>query len=217
MLNAMNPIVAVHNAARHYCMERSTHWHREYAQLAAVGRDRTTSDTGKWNYTDDSYAVFPRYQVLAAILVEVERFVPAEFASVGEARALMVLAGETAESPFTRYKNPIAVEAVRDERLRFVEFIRSADEQRLADLPLLSFRRALGVAEHRQLHEAFRRRWGSWYGGFVNPPNLPTDAVTLHAAAMEAPDACANLCRLLQDRGVKRLLELRESGEGRGV
>jgi hypothetical protein len=210
----MNPIEVLHNAARHCCTEQSAHWHREYAQLAAAGRERTTIRSGNGEYTKEAYGIFPRYQVLAAILGEVERFVPADFRSLEESRSLLALAGETAESQFTKYQNPVAVQAVQDERRRFVEFIRSADVHRLAGLPLLPFRRALVETEHCQLHASFRRRWGSWYGGFVDPANYPIEAVTLHVAAMDTPDAYDNLRCILRDQGIKRLLELREWGEG---
>lgn len=210
----MDPIAVLHNAARHYCMEQSARWRHEYAELAAAGRERTTIRSGSWEYTKEAYGIFPRYQVLAAILGEVERFVPADFSSVDESRSLLALAGETAESQFTTYQNPVAVQAVQDERRRFVEFIRSANELRLAELPLLAFRRALVETEHRRLHESFRRRWGSWYGGCVDPANVPEDAITLHVAAMDAPGAYDNLRRILLDHGIKRLVELREWGDG---
>ncbi len=210
----MGRIAVLHNAARHYCVEQSAHRHREYAQLAAAGRERTTIRSGSWEYTKEAYGIFPRYQVLAAILAEVERFVPADFASVEESRSLLKLAGETAESPFTKSQNPVAIQAVQDERRRFIEFIGSADEQRLPDLPPLPFRRVLGDVEHRQLHELLRNRWGSWYGGCVDSGNAPADVNTLHVAVMDTPGAYDRVRRLLLDHGIKRLLELREWGEG---
>lgn len=101
-----------------------------------------------------------------------------------------------------------------DERRRFAEFVRTADERELAALPMLPYRRVLGEAEHRGLHEAVARRWGAWAGGSTDPPEAEAGAVTLHVNAMDHPGAYDHLRRLLADRGVTRLFELREWGDG---
>jgi hypothetical protein len=158
--------------------------------------------------------LFPRYNVLAAIRSDVERFVPADFRSQEELRAMLVGAGGSAESAFTHSEHPVAIRAITDERRRFIEFARTADVGQFADLPRLPFRRVLGDAEHKALHEAFIRRWGRWYGGSVNARHPLPDVVTLHEVVMEAPGAYDHLRLILAEHGVTRLFELRESGDG---
>jgi len=210
----MDPIQVLHNAARHYCMEQSARWHRQYADLAAARGERTAVRAGSWSFTDAAYDIFPRYQVLNAIQSDVERFVPGDFQSADEMRWLLIAAAETAQNVFTKFENPVAVRAADDERRRFAEFIRFVDAGQLNTLPLLPFRRILGEIEHRKLHQAFTFRWGKWYGGSVDSADAGADAVTLHTAAMANPKAYDDLRQLVAAHGISRLFELREWGDG---
>jgi hypothetical protein len=210
----MDAIQMLHNAARHYCIEQAARWHRQYAELTTSGRQRMSSRAGAWDYTAEAYNVFPRYNVLDAIRRDVERFVPGDFGSVDELKSTLLAAGETAIVPGPALDRPVATRAADDERRRFAEFVRAADEHELSALPVLPFRRVLGEAEHRTLHAAFVDRWGVWYGGSVDPAEAEAGTVTLHEIAMDDPGAYDCLRYLLADHGVTRLLELREWGDG---
>lgn len=155
----------------------------------------------------------PRYQILDAILHEVEKTIPADFRSVASLRRLLAVAGRTAPFPTNLPKHPIVVSAVNDERQRFTRFIRTADPERFRLEAPLPFRRVLKTTEHERFHDCFVRTWGRWYGGYVEGDHVPS-YVTLHDAAMDAPNAYESLRRLIIDHGVTRLLELREWGEG---
>jgi hypothetical protein len=76
-------IEALHCAARRYCEERYRHW----ALLHGADAPPAPADLAA------------RYQQLDAILEAVERFVPGDFATLEEARELLVVAGESARAP----------------------------------------------------------------------------------------------------------------------
>lgn len=208
----MDPIFLIHNAARHYCIEGIAKWSKQHEELCAARGDQVIRCDGSWKYTKDAYRVFPRYQVLMAILSEVERFIPADFKTESDARALLSTAAGTAESVFTKSDNEIAIDAMDEERAQFRKFIGSIELDACAALSPLPFRRVLAKEEHDALHSAFRAKWGNWYGGCAESD--PSDCVTLHVAAMDDPDSYSKLRKALIDRGITRVFELRESGNG---
>jgi hypothetical protein len=209
----MYPILALHTAARQYCLDRAAFWHQRYADLIASGRASTSCSSGYWTYTTDAYDMFPRYQVLAAIQSEVERFLPTDFKSLDEARGVLELAGSTAANDFTNHTNTIAIAATEDERQRFAIYIRMLNEAQLSVQGKLPFRRTLGSEEHIQLRSAFIGRWGNWYGG--SSDNVAeSNAVTLHVAAMKDSESYGAIRSALTGRGILRLFELREHGNG---
>ena len=62
-------------------MERHSYWTNKYAELSSAGKDRAG-----YGYTDEALSTFPRYNVLNAILFEVERYRPEEFGTLDEAK-----------------------------------------------------------------------------------------------------------------------------------
>lgn len=64
-----NSIENLHTAIRRYCMDRYSHWTGKYAELSSAGKGRAGS-----GYTDEALYTFPRYNVLNAILFEIERY-----------------------------------------------------------------------------------------------------------------------------------------------
>src|SRR4051812_9490261 len=58
---------------------------------------------------------------LAAIQSDVERFVPSDFATEEELRSMLLTAGETAQVAKPKSQRPISVQAIEEERRRFVE------------------------------------------------------------------------------------------------
>lgn len=210
----MDPVTALHTVARQYCIERSAFWRRHYAELVASGQAEVSGPGGGWSYSATAFDVFPRYQMLAAIQREVERFIPTDFSSFDDARQILELAGETAQSQFTKYSNPVAIAATQDERQKFSFFVDSADYARLASQPPLPFCRVLGTTEHQKLHRSVAQRWGKWYGGCVDMKEIASDVVTLHVAAMKEPESYEGLRAALIERGISRVFELRESGDG---
>lgn len=210
------PTSILHDAARRYCVERIGTWHQKYAALGASGLDRVEHRGGSGDYTAEARDMFPRHNVLGAVLHDMERWVPDASVSVDDARKLLADIAATAQSAFTHSSNPIEVRAMEDERRLFKEFIGSCDIGLCATLPRMPFRRVLTDDEHAKLRAAFDGRWGMWYGGEVDRPVTPPH-VTLHTAAMDAPGAYDTLRSALAELGVSRVLELRESGHGHEI
>src|SRR5437868_2858914 len=118
----------LHKAARHYCVERIAFWHKRYAELNASGRGRGAPRDGNWTYSNEAYDMFPRYNVLAAILSDIEHFVPADFATVMALRDMLAAAAESAESMFTRgTMNDIEFAAQSEERRLFTRYVTEID------------------------------------------------------------------------------------------
>lgn len=127
---------------------------------------------------------------------------------------MLILAGETAHSLFTKYTDNTAIEAEADERKEFARFVREIDEPRLLEQQRLPYRRVFSTAEHDKLHRAVTEKWGKWYGGYPDKKTLHSEVATLHVAAMEPPESYAQLRRILREHGVAHVLELREYGDG---
>ena len=110
----MNKTIKLHSAARKYCIERGYFWRNEYGKMCAENRDRKEDYS---NYTDDSYDVFPRYQVLEAILTEVEKHKPDHFESIEQAKSQLISYGLSAESLFTKPSNSETIMKIINDEL----------------------------------------------------------------------------------------------------
>jgi hypothetical protein len=75
-------------------MERHAYWCKEYDKVRVAGRDDMS---GSYEYSEQDFRTFPRYNVLSAILQELERIDPLQLSSLSEARELFAVVGETAE------------------------------------------------------------------------------------------------------------------------
>ena len=209
----MDSIAALHNEARRYCIDRISSWHEAYAGLHRQQRDKLTMRSGELEYSDEARNIFPRYNVLTAILRDIETLVLASFGSADQMREVLIAAASTAQSDFTRSPNNVETNAVQSERQAMCEWLLHLDESQFLGKPLLPYRRALGEAEHKLFHAAFVAKWGKWYGGSVDRKDLPAN-VTLHTDVMK-PSGSYNIIRdTLRSRGMARVVELREFGDG---
>ncbi|MGD0091760.1 MAG: hypothetical protein ABSE73_17735 [Planctomycetota bacterium] len=210
----MDPVALLHNAVRSFCIDGIAKWRARCADLCNAGLIQVAKSHDGWQgATDDAFRVFPRHIVLNAILHEVEGFAATDFHSLDEARTYLCLAGDTAEDDFSRFENKIAREAIAEERSAFRQFVATVSIEQCARIPVLPFKRVLTKTEHLHFAMAFAAKWGHWYGGYTDLPGAPEN-VTLHVVAMKAPDAYLNLQRAMVGRGISRILELREWGDG---
>src|SRR6476646_4711220 len=95
----MDPSLALHTAARRYLLDRHAYWCEQYAEIVRSHGDRQQDG---YHYTDAALATFPRYNVLNAIRVQVERIDPDRLGDVEVTRSRLARAGETANDDFTR-------------------------------------------------------------------------------------------------------------------
>ena len=207
----MNAAQALHTAARQFCMDRFEFWCARYSQIAAKGRDRERDD---YHYTPEALATFPRYNVLRAIRVELERIEPATLDDVDKTRDLTLHIGRTAEDAFTRPTlGPIAATAISEERTEFCEFVRGLSRSELSVVALIPYRRVLADAECKELWSRICDRWQItdhyWY---PLTECTRSDVVALRASQFENSVSPDRLQSLLASRGVNRVWEIPEDG-----
>jgi hypothetical protein len=209
----MNLAQAMHVAARRYCSDQFGYWSNRYAILDRQGTNRVETDDS-WEYSPEALAIFPRYNVLRAIGIEIERLNPERLVDVADTRELLLAAGMTAEDEFTR--NPIgeiAATSTANEREAFCRFIRELTEAELGATQPLAYRRVLTTVESKQIWSRLRQTWrisdSYWYP-------LAKSSLGNIAAFQDRPFyefvPPAILKEILTAHRIDRLWELRESG-----
>jgi hypothetical protein len=203
----VNVSLALHTAARRYCLERHAYWCGRYSEIVHRQPDG-------YHYTPEALATFPRYNILNAIRVEVERIDPAKLGDPGGTKALLVLAGEIAEDDFTRPPiGEIDERAMAEEREAFCAYMAGLAPTDLNAIERLPYRRVLSSVESQSIWSCLRTRWqipeGYWYP--LAECKLP-DILALKARAFDEAVAYERLRDILAARGIERVWELREYG-----
>ena len=108
-----NEIESLHTAIRRYCFDRYSYWSTRYGELISRGADRIGN-----KYTEEALDAFPRYNVIDAITVEVERCRPQDLSSLDEAKTIFRAVCASAQSIFTQPPNgQLEQTAMNEERL----------------------------------------------------------------------------------------------------
>ena len=211
---AVEPNLILHTAARRYLVDRRREWIDAYTRVPNEGR---ASDG--YHYRDDAKDIFPRYNVLDAILVEIERLDPEDLPSVEVVRDQLVNAGYHADDMFTSGKaGAIEGRAMEDERALFLLWVDAAAERLPESVQPLPYRRTLAPEESTRWRNEVESRWPIEHGGWWEPisSSAPDDAVVLDAASFwdDHDDGPATIAvrRALEALGVRRVIELREYG-----
>jgi hypothetical protein len=207
----VNLSLALHTAARRYCLERHAYWSDRYAEIVRKRGDRQRDG---YHYTAEALATFPRYNVLNAIRIELEKTDPTKFGELENTRSLLVAAGETADDEFTREPiGEIDAGAIAEERASFCRHIRGLQPSDLKVVEPLPYRRVLTTAESQSIWSRLRTRWeianGYWYP--VADCKLP-GVIAFHSNAFEKAVTDEQLRAILVERGISRIWELREYG-----
>lgn len=206
----MNAAVGLHTAARRYCLERHAYWCKRYSEIVRKGGDRQRG----YHYTPEALATFPRYNVLNAIRIEIERIDPADLLDVDNTRQRLVLAGETAQDDFTaRPIGEIDKRTMAEERTNFCRYIGSFEVSNLNSVENLPYRRVLTTQESRTIWSRLRSRWqipeGHWFP--LAECRLP-DVVAFESKSFDDAVAYERLRDILASHGIERVRELREYG-----
>ena len=193
-------------AARRYCIGRNQFWWDVYAKQAdrKIGEDNSP----------EAYAAFPRYNVLNAILEDVETITTADYHSIQELKDLLVISGVSAQAMLTNPPpNAIASDAMDEERRMFFEFIQGITREQLRIVEPLFYRRRLREIEADPIKSAFVQRWGA-NGKCCYPlTKEPAEKVrAFNVAVFEEHVGYEGLRSMLLDHGIQRLWELREFG-----
>jgi len=208
---AVNASLALHKAARRYCLERHAFWCQRYSEIVRKKGDRQRDG---YHYTPEALATFPRYNVLNAIRVEIERIDPANLGDVEQTRTLLVVAGETAQDDFTQKPiGEIDERAMAEERGDFCRYIEGLKNSDLSEIEKLPYRRVLTKEESKAIWSRLRSRWeipnGYW---FPLAECKLSDVVAFKTKAFDEGVSHEKLRGILRDRGIERVWELREYG-----
>lgn len=98
----MTATESLHTAARRYCIDRAKYWRAKYAEIEKRNeRPATLGLLAKLgltvqHQTREGSATFPRYKILDAILIEVERRIGEEFPSLPDMKLWLIAAAQSA-------------------------------------------------------------------------------------------------------------------------
>jgi len=207
----VNATILLHTAARRYCLERYDFWCNRYSEIVRQSGDR---ESDGYHYTAEALATFPRYNVLKAIRIDLERLTPDKLGDFESAKALLILAGLTAGDDFTRptadqVEYPVSIE----EREAFCRYISGLSLSDLRAVEALPFRRVLTADESKNLRSLMYHRWqivdGYWYP--LAECGL-SDIVAFKEYAFSGTATQPLLQSILAGRGIARVWELREYG-----
>lgn len=205
-------VARLHSAIRRYCGERHALWSARYAKLEQRGANRTSAPGGGWTYTEKARDIYPRYNVLAAILAEIEKVTADELGDLDESRQALARIITRAQSLFTDSPNDAVEETAMDEERELaVAQVMEIDEATLWETRLLPFRRTLGESEIERHWSELKQRWkvdGYWIP-LVDAP-IADEVVVMDAAAFRLAIRPVALQNKLRAAGVVQLYELRE-------
>ena len=167
--------LVLHMRTRRHLLDRYRELTSAYSALPNSGRA-----ADGYNYTDEALQIFPRYNVVQAILIKVEELDSDDLPPVGKLTGLLVSAAYAAQSPFTRPRAPIPEQVMADERKLFADRVpRLAGEtDSVAPLP---YRRTLSDAEGDRWLASLQQRRGvvkhEWHPMLATP--VPDDVLVL--------------------------------------
>ncbi|GAA5201686.1 hypothetical protein GCM10023322_82190 [Rugosimonospora acidiphila] len=200
----------LHWATRRYLTTRYEELQREYSQLPNGGRQ-----ADGYRYSTEAKQIFPRYNIVDAMLVEVERLDPDRLPGVSGVASMMLAAAESADSPFTRPPDDeTQARAMADERRLFaaqVERWRTQPDFQTEPVP---YRRVLTPEESSDWRTSLTRRWGvrdGWWYPLLSG-SVPPDVLVLTGESMWADDGVDQVRRVLRELGRPRVVELLEDG-----
>jgi hypothetical protein len=207
----VKPSVALHTAARRYCLECHLHWCERYYEL--VDREANIDFDGL-QYTAEALDTFPRYHVLNAIRVELERIDPNTLGDFASTKTLLILACEAAQDPFTEMPiGDIDRRAMTEERAEFYNYVAALSPADLDTVQPLRYRRVLSEHESVSVRARLRDRWRlpEYYWYPLTDASMP-GLIALDAKAIGDAVPPQHWTRLLHRHGVERCWELREGG-----
>ena len=144
--------------ARRYCIDNIHYWTNYYA--INKGKDL------KYDYN-----IFPRYQTSEAILNDIETLVGKQFESVEHCFTELKEFGLTSQSHFTTGKlNKLQIEAIKDARQKFINYINQIANEQLDNVEPLPYRRRMLEVEANRIRQNLQKHWG-FDGSYWEPLN----------------------------------------------
>ncbi|WP_146017597.1 hypothetical protein [Verrucosispora sp. ts21] len=205
----MDP-TTLHWASRRYLMTRYEELHSEYGRLP----DGSCRADG-YHYTTEAKRIFPRYDVVEAMLMEVERLDPDRLPAVDVLVSMMLAAADGGDSPLTEPPyDEVEAQAAADERRLFAAKVQHWTAQADVRADPVPYRRVLTREESSAWRTSLQRRWGVQSGGWhpMLSAAFPHDVLVLTEESMWQGDGVDQVRRVLRELGRPRVVELREYG-----
>ncbi len=204
-----NEIEKLHTAIRRYCMDRYSYWTTKYGELVSAGEHRSG-----YAYTKEALCTFPRYNVLNAILVDVERHRPDDFISLDEAKRVFKAVVANAQNIFTQPANGnLEQQVMNEEREALSNFIAKITENDLSLVGPLFYRRVLTAEEGATIWDRLRMDWGIKEGyWYPLADRKREDIEAFQDAYFEKELGTEKLRTILHAHGIETLWEMREDG-----
>lgn len=188
-------------------MEKYDLWTSEYGKLGNGGRIGS-------KYSDEAYNIFPRYNILRAILNEVEKFTPADFSSIEQAKELLILSGQIADDIFTeKISSKIEGNAISEERDKFCSYIKYLTNEDLLRNTKLFYRRVLKDNEYKLLWSKFAAKWeikGQYYYPLIEFKS--TELLALSLDRFITDFGFEKLKQIFISKNFDKIFEFREYG-----
>ena len=144
---------ALITAARRYCKDNYSYWTNKYSK-------ERTGDDFPYTYTDNDYNMLPRYNVLSAILDSVETLVGHNYLYIETCKNDLKDFGLNANNIFTTGEhNNTALNAMQEERDKFITFIDKIANEDLTTIQQLPYRRRLNKEESDRVRQALLEKW----------------------------------------------------------
>ena len=205
-MNNLVLIEQLHTAIRHYCIENHQFWWSKYFELSSLNNIRDEFD-----YTNEAYSVFPRYNILNAILTEIEKTQPADFSNLEEAKEYFCLVADQAENIFTKPpNNEIAIRVMNEERQKLSVFITQLNTADLERIEPLFYRRVLSENENQILRGKLKSVWNVDDYWFPLTDWSPQNTEAFQNKYFEEELGYEKTRQILRNSGVQRIWELRE-------
>lgn len=197
----MTPKEALITTARRYCIDNGSYWTNKYLKEGGGSR----------SYTDSDYNIFPRYNVLGAIRQGVETLVGQIFSSVDNCKNELKQVGLTSQSLFTTGKhNSISLNAMQDERNKFVKFIDNITDNDLELVEPLPHRRKLKADEAKQIRQRLLETW-NYDGEYWEPLNNKSPKPTIFVMKeIVTQDDIEKIIQLVSERADNKIFEVSE-------
>jgi hypothetical protein len=208
-------VTALHMAARRYCLEQAAHWREiSWQRDRAPILDRRHPEREIEEKRQAAVVTAARISGLEAILEEVERFVPGDFDSEEEARALLMLADQSLASWLSQSRKPVQPPAEVEERRLYREYIESLRPADLVNIAPLPYRRRLSRSEADALWKVISSRWDirDHYWHPLAPHDPPQDVIAFQADWFDLVLPPARIQTVLGGHGISRIWEFREDG-----
>lgn len=217
----MTDIEKLITSARHYCENNFVFWADKYEK----------EGSGNYNpYSDNDYNIFPRYNVLEAIQQGVETLVGQEFPTFENCREQLADIGLKSHTIFTigsnkelhllgesgKYalttgrQNPIAKNAMKEERQKFIEFVNSRTIENISQVEPLPYRHRLTDQEMITVRNKLLEIW-NYNGDYWDPleDKSPSETVFLMKKNITEDDT-KKIVDFITVNTMKRLFEITE-------